>query len=705
MKKPIIFISALATLALASSAVVEIFVNSDVKEANASVGSYSTNASTYYSGITATSGTSLLGQLHDLMCNTHQTYTSYDDCKTPEYVYAMEPGTSSSYVTDFYTQQNIAKSWGSGAVGTWNREHVWCQSLSIDTATSNQLWGQNYGGSDLHHIRPIESTLNSTRNNHPYGELSDFGLSRDSYKSYSKDTNKNQLYHGGYTDGSNDVFEPLDSVKGDVARIIMYVYTHYSSYKYISGSTDGSLSAGSSTGKLSITNVINTKAGTEASAWEMLLEWNSSDPVSSAERVRNEKAAYYQGNRNPFIDNNSYADAIWGDGTASGGDTVAVTGVSLNKTSLSLSVGNSETLTATVAPSNATNKTVTWSSNKTNIATVSSSGKVTAVAEGTATITVTTSDNNKTATCEVTVTDTSSSSTTDEVYELVTDGVTVGDEIIIANVSSGSGYVLKGETYSSYYLKAISATISNNRIVKTSDMSSWTVGGSSNAYTLYDGSNYLRGYVSGTHYNIAISNSSSATGLTWSISSYNSGYSLKSNLNVYASYYLYKDTTPEYTGSQYANVLYLYKKITTAQQFAETFINAITCDSTGNNAPTLSTSWSNLASIYNNMGSITEQNLLKNATYTVSGSNVSATDGTNAIIALAMSKYDIIVGKYSYNDFISRKGTGAYGYSRRSINNTSFLNSSQIPTIVVIMSLVTVTCLGGYFYLRKKKEQ
>ena len=125
MKKPIIFISALATLALASSAVVEIFVNSDVKEANASVGSYSTNASTYYSGITATSGTSLLGQLHDLMCNTHQTYTSYDDCKTPEYVYAMEPGTSSSYVTDFYTQQNIAKSWGSGAVGTWNREHVW----------------------------------------------------------------------------------------------------------------------------------------------------------------------------------------------------------------------------------------------------------------------------------------------------------------------------------------------------------------------------------------------------------------------------------------------------------------------------------------------------------------------------------------------------------------------------------------------------
>ena len=82
--------------------------------------------------------------------------------------------------------------------------------------------------------------------------------------------------------------------------------------------------------------------------------------------------------------------------------TVAVTGVSLNQTSLTLTEGYSETLTATVSPDNATNKTVTWSTSDANIATVSN-GKVTAVAEGTATVTVTTTDGGKTATCNVTV--------------------------------------------------------------------------------------------------------------------------------------------------------------------------------------------------------------------------------------------------------------------------------------------------------------
>ncbi len=82
--------------------------------------------------------------------------------------------------------------------------------------------------------------------------------------------------------------------------------------------------------------------------------------------------------------------------------TVAVTGVSLNKTSLTLTEGDSETLTATVAPANATDKTVTWSTSNANFATVSN-GKVTAVAEGSATITVKTKDGNKTATCNVTV--------------------------------------------------------------------------------------------------------------------------------------------------------------------------------------------------------------------------------------------------------------------------------------------------------------
>ncbi|MBE6289297.1 MAG: Ig domain-containing protein [Bacteroidaceae bacterium] len=83
--------------------------------------------------------------------------------------------------------------------------------------------------------------------------------------------------------------------------------------------------------------------------------------------------------------------------------TIAVTGVSISKTTLALVEGESETLSATVAPSNATNKKVSWSSNKTTVAAVDDNGKVTAVAAGTATITVKTIDGNKTATCIITV--------------------------------------------------------------------------------------------------------------------------------------------------------------------------------------------------------------------------------------------------------------------------------------------------------------
>ena len=82
---------------------------------------------------------------------------------------------------------------------------------------------------------------------------------------------------------------------------------------------------------------------------------------------------------------------------------IKVTGVSLDKTSLSILVGSSSTLTATVSPSNATNKGVTWKSSNTSIATVDQNGKVTAKTNGTAVITVTTKDGNYSKSATVTV--------------------------------------------------------------------------------------------------------------------------------------------------------------------------------------------------------------------------------------------------------------------------------------------------------------
>lgn len=102
------------------------------------------------------------------------------------------------------------------------------------------------------------------------------------------------------------------------------------------------------------------------------------------------------------IDGNYTAECIV---TVTKADTepVAATGVSLNKTALELKTGADETLTATVAPENATNKTVNWTSSNTNVATVDATGKVTAAGNGTAVITASTVDGGFTAQCTVTV--------------------------------------------------------------------------------------------------------------------------------------------------------------------------------------------------------------------------------------------------------------------------------------------------------------
>ncbi len=83
--------------------------------------------------------------------------------------------------------------------------------------------------------------------------------------------------------------------------------------------------------------------------------------------------------------------------------TVAVTGVTLNKQTVTKKVGETEQLTATLLPANATNKNLTWTSSNDTVATVDANGKLTAKAVGTAVITVKTEDGGKTATCSVTV--------------------------------------------------------------------------------------------------------------------------------------------------------------------------------------------------------------------------------------------------------------------------------------------------------------
>ena len=134
-----------------------------------------------------------------------------------------------------------------------------------------------------------------------------------------------------------------------------------------------------------------------------------------------------------------------GDGTGpdteqSGGTTVAVNSVSLNKSTLNLKVGGSETLTATVNPANATNSNVTWKSDNEAVATVDQSGKVTAKAKGTAIITVTTASGAKTDTCTVTVSENTPATVKVDSVKLNKNSatLTVGDKLTLTHTITPS---------------------------------------------------------------------------------------------------------------------------------------------------------------------------------------------------------------------------------------------------------------------------
>ena len=113
---------------------------------------------------------------------------------------------------------------------------------------------------------------------------------------------------------------------------------------------------------------------------------------------------------------------------------VSVTGVTLNKATITLLVGDSETLTATVAPKDAANKKVAWKSSDAAIATVDANGKVTGVKAGEATITVTTEDGGKTATCKVTVSDKEINVTGVQLNKTETSLLVGGSETLVATI-------------------------------------------------------------------------------------------------------------------------------------------------------------------------------------------------------------------------------------------------------------------------------
>ena len=225
-----------------------------------------TSAGSYYSGnyvydvLDDYSGNALYSQLQALMRSTHSKTSSYDDChyKADRTDCENEDGS----VLLIYTSYSATMSQWNG----WNREHVWPQSLGGGNTKG--------GGADLHHIRPSDAGVNSSRGNKKYG------YSNNGTAKYGTDPAI------GYLGGTynSTYFEPLDNVKGDVARICLYVYVRW----------------GSDWGASNITSVFQSI--------DVLLEWCELDPVDTWEMGRNEVVQNIQGNRNVFID---YPELAW----------------------------------------------------------------------------------------------------------------------------------------------------------------------------------------------------------------------------------------------------------------------------------------------------------------------------------------------------------------------------------------------------------
>ena len=154
-----------------------------------------------------------------------------------------------------------------------------------------------------------------------------------------------------------------------------------------------------------------------------------------------------------------------------------------------------------------------------------------------------------------------------------------------------------------------------------------------------------------------------------------------------------------------------------AETFAQEFISNTACNVNGTSEPTFNndSSWLKLEASYNGLDS-EEQGLLHDATYTKSGSGaqtiVEATGTTNQTIAEAMAKYDYIEGRYNPNNlgsspwknFIGRSIT-PIGQSNSKILVDAISNDSNVSMIVIVISLVSITALGGFFFLRKRKEE
>ncbi|MBN2268954.1 MAG: endonuclease [Acholeplasmataceae bacterium] len=221
---------------------------------------------TYYASLNGLIGEELKQEMHTLL-NTNFTPTSYGDAR--EYLADADRSLEDpTKVWNVYDGVLAPAVWDEES---WHREHVWPNSrLGLERVDNSD----KSIASDLHNLRAVTPSVNSSRGDRFYSDGSGEAHITD--------------------DGG---FYPGDEHKGDVARIIFYMFIMYEELDLRDDNLDD-LEAYTPEG--AVMGILTT-----------LLEWHKEDPVSDFERARNQSIYEIQNNRNPFIDKPEYVHLIF----------------------------------------------------------------------------------------------------------------------------------------------------------------------------------------------------------------------------------------------------------------------------------------------------------------------------------------------------------------------------------------------------------
>ncbi|MBL8746912.1 MAG: endonuclease [Phycisphaerae bacterium] len=241
----------------------------------------------YYSTATGTGATlraqlrAIIGRNYWVPGSVSHQVRSYDNARLALPILSRDPN-DPSRVINIYSGVSTPAVWDAGI--TWNREHTWPDSRG--------LGGNGPDYTDLHQLRPCNPSVNSSRNNDP------FGVGGGAYWDPQPSTNSyfNGVGNGVYVPGTND--------RGEMARAMMYMDVRYD---------------GTDPQTTDLVLVNGFPSGNQMGDLAQLLAWHYEDPVNNTERERNflvfdnvANPLYYQGNRNPFVDRPEFVWAIFG---------------------------------------------------------------------------------------------------------------------------------------------------------------------------------------------------------------------------------------------------------------------------------------------------------------------------------------------------------------------------------------------------------